>query len=149
MVKDLPNILNLLGNLTYTLKIGFLLTFILARIHQMHVLHQFIGFQQEYRVEELPIVKIHWNSMERRMKAFRDTITTVIWFVTAIWFFEAQYRSWNKQVKFENDVISAFLFFCMCVLALNIYFWTSAKLMWVMYRRHRHEFKLHAFSLLS
>ena len=87
--------------------------------------------------------------MERRMKAFKDTITTVIWLVTAIWFFEAQYRSWNNQIQFENDVISAFLFFCMCVLALNIYFWTSAKLMWVMYRRHRHEFKLHAFSLLS
>ena len=39
---------------------------------------------------------------------------------------------------------SAFLFFCMCVMCVNIYFWTSIKLMVAMYRKHRLEFWRHA-----
>ena len=87
--KDLPKILIILGNLTYTLKVSFLLTFIQARFHSMLVLLRFIEFQQSYRIEELPIVRVHWNKIERHYLVLRNGIITVLWIVIALWFCQA------------------------------------------------------------
>ena len=87
--KDLPKIVIVLGNLTYTLKVGLLLTFIQARFHSMVVLLRFIEFQQTYRIEELPIVRVHWNKIERHYLALRNGIISVLWIVIALWFCQA------------------------------------------------------------
>ena len=56
----------------------------------MHVLYSFIGFQQEYRIEGLPIVQEHFNTIERRIRAFKNSILLIVWGLTGVWYIIAQ-----------------------------------------------------------
>ena len=126
-------------------KYGAVFWFILSRAFEHQILHQFVLFQQLYKVESLDVVRDSYQRQEKAAKKVYKAVVVALWTpIVALYTLPFV----TSQDYLANQTWASLFYALAMTVVMSVYSMTSMALMRAIYKYHRHEFKRHIRSML-
>ena len=97
-----------------------------------------------FRIEELDVGRDEYFVIEDSFVKFFKVVIAAIWVIHFGLFVITICMSGQDTIHSMFDHINTFLQVGFYMILGNFYFWTEMNVMWLMFLRHKYEFKRHA-----